>query len=266
MKLTRTDIMGLPITIWVVDELPNTASNIKAAFGKLAEVDELFSLYKSTSELSKLNKGSLSLEQASHDLRTVLKLCESMRVLTQGYFDHMLPDGQLDPSGLVKGWAVGQAADVLKARAHQRFVIEAGGDRVISGLGENNLPWTAGIRLPAEPSKIAKSLKLQDAAIATSALNERGQHIINPKTGQPAIKLVSSTVVGPDITTADTLATALFASEDHYKDLLVNILPAGYDAYIIQRDGKAIYTDGLAKYFSNQNVPDEPGVSEHPAL
>ena len=101
MKHTRL-LMGMPITVEVVDATV-TQDDLDKVFAYFVFVDETFSTYKTTSEISKINRGELLPGQYSEDMKAVLALCEQTREDTDGYFD-IRSDGISDPSGLVKGW------------------------------------------------------------------------------------------------------------------------------------------------------------------
>src|SRR5215471_1976415 len=113
MKETRL-LMGMPITVEVVDQ-GASLSDLEAVFSYLIYVDETFSTYKETSEVSRLNRGELREDEYSEDLRTVLALSEETRRATGGYFTIQRGD-RCDPSGIVKGWAVRNAARLLDDR------------------------------------------------------------------------------------------------------------------------------------------------------
>jgi FAD:protein FMN transferase len=196
---SRTEhVMGMPVTVDVRD------GAAESVFDWFRWVDATFSTYKPTSEISRLNRGE---RRGGHPLvREVLARCEELRSLTGGYFDARA-GGRLDPSGLVKGWAVDCAAALLEAAGARRFLIDAGGDVLVRG-GE---PWRVGIRHPHERDKVAAVIQLADGAVATSGAYERGEHILDPHTGRPARGAVSVTVVGRDLATADAYATAAFA-------------------------------------------------------
>jgi thiamine biosynthesis lipoprotein len=86
-------------------------------------------------------------------------------------------------------------------------------------------------------------LELTDAAVATSGSYERGHHIIDPRTGEPATALASATVVGPDLAAADAYATALYAAG---RAGLHWFAPdGGYHGLVVDHDLRATYTDGL---------------------
>jgi thiamine biosynthesis lipoprotein len=71
-------------------------------FDWLRFVDGTFSTYKAGSEVSRINRGELSIEDANPDVREVLDRCEELRHETKGYFDaRPVSESVLDPSGLV---------------------------------------------------------------------------------------------------------------------------------------------------------------------
>jgi FAD:protein FMN transferase len=193
-------IMGMPISVAGAG-----SDAAEAVFGWLRRVDELFSTYRCESEISRLDRGELALADADPLVREVLARCERLREETGGYFDARA-GGRLDPSGLVKGWAVDRAAALLDASGEQRFCISAGGDLVARGG-----PWRVGVRHPRRRRRLAAALSMHDAAVATSGAYERGAHVVDPHTRRPARGALSVTVVGPDLGTADAYATAAFA-------------------------------------------------------
>jgi thiamine biosynthesis lipoprotein len=177
---------------------------IEAVFAWLRRVDALFSPYRAGSEVCRIDRGELDPRDADPMVAAVLARCEELRDETGGYFDARA-GGRLDPSGLVKGWAVERAAALLEEAGSRDFCVDAGGDIAVRGR------WRAGIRHPHRRRKLAAVVELADAAIATSGTYERGPHIRNPHTGAPAVHTLSVTVIGPNLGTADAYATAAFA-------------------------------------------------------
>lgn len=199
-------IMGTAVTI-EVPKLKNEAI-IKDAFDRLRAIDRKFSLYKKNSELSRYNRGELNEQTLSAEMKYVLHACRRWEEKTDGYFTAWY-DGDCDPSGYVKGWAIAEAGKVIEDYGHKTYCIYAGGD--ILGRSSSKKVWEIGIQDPRDKAKILDLLSISNGAVATSGNYERGKHIINPKAKKPADELLSITVVGPDIITADVLATAAFA-------------------------------------------------------
>jgi thiamine biosynthesis lipoprotein len=200
--------MGIPIRIDVRDDVEPAA--LDEAFAWLEWVDDTFSTYKPDSEISRLGRGELTVFDCSPEVDEILVRCVALHDETGGFFS-VRANGALDPSGLVKGWAAGRAADLLTASGARNFAVDAGGDVVLRGRPGPDELWRVGIRHPLEHDQLAAVLAVEDGAVATSAEYERGEHIIDPTTGRPPAGLLSVTFVGPDIATADAYATAAFA-------------------------------------------------------
>jgi thiamine biosynthesis lipoprotein len=204
-------IMGMPIAVDIRDPGVDPAA-FDSAFDWLRFVDATFSTYKDDSEISRLNRGELDPEDVHPNVTEVLRRCEQLREETGGYFDAWAPlPGGVDPSGLVKGWSVDRAARLLEAFGARNYFLNAGGDIRVRGEAEPRRPWRVGIQHPLQRHKVAAVVEANDLAIATSGEYERGHHIVNPRTGQPPSGVLSVTVVGPDLATADAYATAAFA-------------------------------------------------------
>jgi thiamine biosynthesis lipoprotein len=211
MKKIRT-IMSMPVTVEVVgDAVPE--SDIEAVFDRLVEIEERFSRFKPTSELSVINAGVLTPEQYSSDMQEVLALCAQTRDETGGYFDVQRPDGTIDTSGIVKGWAILKAAEMLTGFGYDNFCVEAGGDIQVRGRNAEGGMWRVGIRNPfGAYNDIVKVVELDNVGIATSGSYERGKHIYNPHDyADELTNVVSISVIAPNVLEADRFATAAFA-------------------------------------------------------
>lgn len=198
-------VMGFPVSLRVDDpEVPASAAD--AVFGWLREADERFSPFRPDSEVSRYGRGEVARGEVSADLAEVLDLCARYRTATGGAFDVRLPGRPFDPCAIVKGWSVQRAAGLLASAGARRFCLNAGGDVVASGG-----PWRVGVRHPEHADRLCAVLELTDGAVATSARYERGDHILDGRTGRPATGLLSLTVAAPTLTVADAVATAAFA-------------------------------------------------------
>src|SRR5262249_9453303 len=159
-----------------------------------------FSTYKHDSELSRLNRGELGLDDVGPAVRWVLERCEEVREETRGYFDiRAASSSGLDPSGYVEGWSVDHAADILHAAGIRNFAINAGGDLCLSGRAVPELFWRVGIQHPLQRNWIAALVEANDLAIATSGAYERGEHVVDPHSGHAPRGILSVTVVGPEL-------------------------------------------------------------------
>jgi thiamine biosynthesis lipoprotein len=205
-------VMGMPVTFAGRQGLP--AGPLAAAVDLLHDVDATFSTYRADSEISRLDRGELAADACRAEVIGVLRACEGLRVATGGWFDPWLgsPDGpvHLDPSGYVKGWAVERAADLLTAAGVADLAVNAGGD-IVARSADDQPPWRIGIRHPDHAHDVVAVLAARHLGVATSATYARGEHILDPHTGEPARGLCSLTVLGPSLARADAYATAAFA-------------------------------------------------------
>ena len=178
------------------------------AVALLHRIEDTFSVFKQDSEISRIARRDLSIDDAGPDVREVVAACDALRRDTSGAFDHR-PGGLLDPSGYVKGWAVEGAARVLARAGIESFLISAGGDIVARGAPPGAEAWNVGIRDPLDTTATLGTVALRDRAIATSGRYERGAHIWGMNDRD---ELASVSIIGPDLGVADALATAVFAA------------------------------------------------------
>jgi FAD:protein FMN transferase len=235
-------IMGMPIGIDLAD--PDDL-DVEPAFAWLREVDATFSTYRDDSDVSRLARGEILLSECRPEVDEVLTRCLALERATGGFFS-VRAGGGLDPSGFVKGWAVDGAAARLAAVGAERFCINAGGDVVARGRPAPGQRWRIGVRHPVELDALAAVLEVEDLAVATSGEYERGAHIRDPHTGRAPEGLLSVTVVGPDLATADAYATAAFAMGADGPAWTATL--AGYDAMCITADRRVLSTPGFARH------------------
>lgn len=244
MKCER-ERMGMPISVLIAGEASQEPFN--AVFDYFAYVDATFSTYKRDSEMMRINRGEIMPEAYSADMKEILRLAEETKRLTGGYFDITTPDGSIDPSGIVKGWAIRAAARILEERGYDNFCINAGGDIAARGLNEAGEEWRFGIRSPFSREGIVKVVYPRGRGVATSGAYIRGNHIYDPHTKRPAIsELASITVIGPDIFEADRFATAAYAMGEDGAAFIEGL--DGFEAYAIRKDGVAVMTSGFKAY------------------
>ncbi len=237
--------MGMPVTLELVDSWA-TQQELDSLFAYFARVDERFSTYKENSEISMINKHQLKVEQSSDEMKTIFALAEQTSRETEGYFD-ILQNGLYDPSGIVKGWAIQNAAEDLRERGFQNFYVDAGGDVQAVGRNIHGENWRVGIQDPFNMNEIVKVLSVSDCGVATSGTYARGQHIYNPKNrNEPITDVISLTVIGPNIYDADRFATAAFAMGR--EGILFIEGKKGFEAYMIGQDRQATYTSGFERY------------------
>ncbi len=249
MKETR-DIMGMPVSVEIPD-MSAARESLEEAFGYFIYVDRTFSTYKKDSEISRINRGEMQASEYSPDMKLIFSLAEETRRLTDGYFDIHTPDGTIDPSGIVKGWAINNAAGLLRSRGHRDFYVEAGGDIQTGGRNAEGSGWRVGIRNPFDRAQIVKVIYPGGSGVATSGTAVRGAHIYDPHTGAAVeTKVASLTVIGPDVYEADRYATAAFAMGGAGIQFIERL--EGFDGYQIDAGGIATMTGRFEQYLYDQ--------------
>ncbi len=249
------EMWGTVISVDVRDDVDEHA--VDACFEWFRRVDELFSTWRNDSEIMQIARGDLRREHASPEVREVLELSEQMRLESNGAFDVTAASrlrgkparGQspLDPSGIVKGWAVARAGAVLEKAGASRFFVNAGGDVLTRGHPDDAPGWRVGIQHPWERDRVATVLSVTNAGVATSGRYERGDHVLDPRTGRPATGLASVTVVGPDLAVADAYATAavVLGPAEGLRWLATR---AGYEGMCITDNRSVLLTPGFDRY------------------
>lgn len=251
-------VMGMPISLALRGRHTEDARALDAwaeAMATLRDVDRVFSTYRLDSHVSRLDRGEITLGACPPEMLEVLALGEQWRQESGGAFDVRRPDVSgtfhLDPSGVVKGWAVERAARPLRLLRATDFCLSAGGDMVCSvapaaAPGTRSAPWRIGIEDPHDPTGVTAVVPVRNGAVATSGLARRGAHITDARTGQVPTRLASVTVVAEDLVRADLDATAAFA------------LDAEAASWLRQRGstGVVVWADGRREVIAPDPAPD----------
>lgn len=247
---------GTVISVDVRDPIEENV--VDACFTWFQRVDDLFSTWRSDTEIMQIARGELLAENASPEVREVLALSEQMRLESNGAFDisfsaraNVAPRAGLaglDPSGIVKGWAVERAGEILRAAGASCFSVNAGGDVLTHGRPAGSpAGWRVGIQHPWDRNRLAAAVAVADGAVATSGRYERGDHVLDPHSGLPSLDLASVTVIGPDLAIADAYATATVvlgpAEGMHWLATRV-----GFEGMAITQRREVLLTTGFDRY------------------
>lgn len=195
----------------------------------LHHVDDVFSSYREDSVLRRWHRGEAP---PTAELQEVLAVAGTVAVLTHGAFDATW-NGEPDPTGLVKGWAVDRAIEIAASHGVTDLVINAGGDLSTRGISSSGAPWQVAISDPADRSKVVMTVVGNDLNVATSGPNEQGEHIRCRSVRTSA----SATVLGPNLAIADGIATAAIAACEAAPDILRDLDEAGWLSQLVEIDG-----------------------------
>ena len=177
---------------------------------------------------------------------------------------------QLACSAVAKGDAVDVIAQLLRRKGVKNFMVDIGGEVVVSGQNPQGSLWRIGINKPVDDSlslnqELQTVLTLTDVGIATSGNyrnyyyheGKKYAHTINPHTGYPALhNLLSATVIARDCMSADAYATAFMVMGLERAKAFVEARP-DLDAYFIYADSTGSYqtymTEGMARFTADQS-------------
>lgn len=245
MPIRTEAVMGTIVTIQVVPEGPDPAAAIDRAFDWFRAIEDHCTRFRDDSELMQLTAHPGAAVPASAILFEAVRFACMVAEESGGALDPAVRtssasepasyrDIQLDPAArtitllrpltldlgaVAKGLAVDMAARELAP--FRDFAVDAGGDLFLGGLNPQGEPWSVGIRHPRRDAAVIETLRISDRAVCTSGDYERGQHILDPRTGQPVNGIASVTVIAPGAMLADALATAAFVlGPEHGIDLL----------------------------------------------
>jgi thiamine biosynthesis lipoprotein len=234
----RYDVMGTVFSF--VLSVSVTAETVRAVEAELARVDRLFSTYRPDSEITRLNTGQIKLDDCSPEVREVLDACSQAERSTAGWFSARYADG-VDPTGIVKGWAIRRVSDLLVNADSTCHAINGGGDVLVIADPADE-PWRIGVLAGIGPEYPMRVLVGHNFATATSGNSERPGEIRSPFTGSPSLTWSTVSVWGPDIVEADAFATAAVAMGRAAVGWLETV--PQYEAIAVDASGQLLGTAG----------------------
>lgn len=151
---------------------------------------------------------------------------------------------KLDLGGIAKGYAVDEAAEILRSKGIKNFLIDAGGDMYAGGKNCSGRNWRIGVNHPRKEGQLIDVFEISDQAVTTSGdyaqyyeiEGEVFSHIIDPVTGYPQKGVVSATVFAPTAMEADVFSTTLMVQDPKWGIDFIDGLGENYGAMIISQD------------------------------
>ena len=212
-------VMGMPISLALRgthtrDDRAETAW--QAALAELRWVDAVFSTWRADSQVSRLGRGEVTIEQCDPAVAEVMRLGDDARASSDGAFDVWLTDAdgvrRLDPSGVVKGWAVERAAGHLLELPGTDVCLSAGGDMVCHVADPDGEPWAVGVEDPHDPARLVARVPVRRGAVATSGSAHRGGHVVDARTGVPSTPRARAVVASMSTLVSEAPTTVTEAS------------------------------------------------------
>lgn len=245
-------VMGTVVSLDVRTDAPDRDVEDVLDAGKalLASIDADFSTWSAHSWVSRLARGEVELIDLPVRVRKVLLLSDQAEQRSDGWFTPRWRGGTvLDPTGLVKGWAAQQVSDLFLHRGFRDHCVNAAGDVVLAGSPAPGLRWRVGITDPTPTTGLIgftdgighrEQLSFGETgrrwSVATSGTSERGRHVVDPTTGEPAMGLVSATVIGCSGAQTDAYATAVLAAGGR-PELVHSLQARGWVVITVAADG-----------------------------
>ena len=272
-QLIKTEIIRIENLISSWDEKSETSQINKNAGVKPVNVSkELFFLIKRAKKISVLTDGYFDISYASFDniwkfdglsnsipdsnlVEEILLLVNYKNIiLNQDSLSVYLKEKgmRIGFGAIGKGYAANKCKELLLSVGVENGIINAGGDLIAWGNDENNKKWKIAIADPKNDKRNIADFNISDRAVVTSGNYEKFieingvkySHIINPKTGWPALGIKSVTIFCPDAEVADAIATSVFVMGSDKGIELINKLK-GFDALIIDNDDNIIVSNNL---------------------
>ena len=166
--------------------------------------------------------------------------------------------------GIGKGYAVDRAVTILRDAGLFDFMIQSGGDLFVAGR-RGDRPWRVGIQDPrGAPDTMFAALELTDVALSTSGDYERFfirdgrryHHILDPDTGEPALRSRSVSIVAKTSTAADGLSTGVFILGGEEGMALIEKLP-DVEGVIVTAENNVLVSSGLKERLALLKAPTE---------
>jgi thiamine biosynthesis lipoprotein len=202
--------------------------------------DDLYRVLSAAQEIAQRSEGAFDITvgpvvrlwrraRRQHELPDPTRLAQALELVGYGKLrldvrartaQLLKPGMLLDLGGIGKGYAADETLRLLKQHGINRALVAAGGDIALGEPPPHAAApgWTIAVASLDSPAQEPKRyVTLRNAGISTSGDLEqhvdidgtRYSHIVDPKTGRAKTGRVSVTVIAPDDTTADALATAV---------------------------------------------------------
>lgn len=236
---------------------------------------EVFQLTKRALDYSKMTDGAFDISFAAMDkiwkfdgeMDSIPTPAQVFYAVRNVGYQHIILDAikqtiflskkgmKIDFGSIGKSYGAEKARTKLISLGVEAGIINASGDICTWGLQPGGSKWSIGVTDPFNLSKVLKVLYFKKGSIVTSGSYEkfvlldgkRYSHIINPKTGYPAIGIISVTVIGPDAEIANALSTATMVMGIKSSKKVFKLFPA-YDYIIITDQNKKYFSKGIKAY------------------
>lgn len=252
-------LMGTPISIKV--EGANASILAAQALAEIRRLERLLSRFDPESELNLISReAGRRPVRVSDDTLACFKIADEISRLSEGAFDITLGhSGDLvvipgksevflrrrgigiDLGGVGKGYAAEAASRLLLKKGAKSGMIDMRSSIAVFGPKS----WEIGIQHPRKKDELIGTVTLKGGqSLSTSGDYERGDHILDPRTGKSAAFCQSVTIIGKNMAETDALSTAVFVLGSGKGLELVETLPE-IEALIVDRRGRIFRSSGF---------------------
>ncbi len=163
-----------------------------------------------------------------------------------------IPGMKIGFGSIGKGYAADKAKDLLQSKGAIAGIINASGDMAVWGKQTDGKDWTVGIINPLNKNKIFATFPISKGAVVTSGTYEKSitlngkkySHIIDPRTGYPAMGIISVTVFAKSAELANGLSTSIVVMGKEAGLDLINQLP-DVSCVIVDDKGQIFYSNAI---------------------
>ena len=201
---------------------------------------------------------------AESEINALLPLVGSGHVHIDGTAVSLDDGCAVDLGGIAKGYASDRVAEILREYAVTGGAVSLGGNVYVCGHKPDGSRWSVAVQDPKSTGEYAMTLELTDVFAVTSGGYQRHftaedgteyQHILDPRTGRPAVTdLLSVTVIGQNGTMADAYSTALYVMGEQAACDFWRQSGGEFELVLITSDGRVLYTPGLADHISQKGA------------
>lgn len=207
-------------------------------------IGRLSHLWKESLEDNKIVEERIISQELEIMNQTALEITEESITL--------IGDGNVDLGGVAKGFATSKAKEYLDSMDCHSYLLNAGSSNLVLG-NKNGKEFTVGLS-KALGTGYFRTLKIKDKCISTSSIREQHvkinnvyySHLLNPKTGYPAMYYETLSIIGEDSKELDVFSTAGFAMD---LETLKTFMNEKNLEFIVSKDNKTLYESiGVKKY------------------
>lgn len=176
---------------------------------------------------------------------------------------------EIDFGGIGKGFAVDRAVRVLVSNRIEQALVTFGSVSYAMGSPPGKPGWAFAVQDPLDPRRSLGSIRIRDRAISSSGDthqvlrlgDEIVPHVIDPRTGYPALEIRGATVIHPSATTADALSTGLMVLGKEEMLSLLSDVPDLEGLVTIRSDGATSVQHASAGWNRYRIDPGVAGIS-----